>query len=112
MLQLRWVVESVNGRLKTWNYLSRTIPNTQIPHIGDYVRIVSALCNKFRPDISTGIEEDDAAMVSKMRHLADAMNELKDYSETNGPGEHLHTIYGLITIIGMTYYMHDISMRV
>jgi hypothetical protein len=68
------------------------------------------LCNKFRPDISTGIEEDDAAMAAKMRHLADAVNELKDYVETNG--EHLHTIYGLITIIGMTDYMHDISMRV
>uniref|UniRef100_K1RHE5 Uncharacterized protein n=1 Tax=Magallana gigas TaxID=29159 RepID=K1RHE5_MAGGI len=82
--KLRWVVESVNGRLKTWNYLSRTIPNTQIPHIGDYVRIVSAICNKFRPDLSTGIEEEDVAMAAKMRFLANGVNELKDYVETSG----------------------------
>lgn len=82
VLQLRWVVESVNGRLKTWSYLSRTIPNTKIPHIGDYVRIVSAICNKFRPDLSTGIEEEDVAMAAKMRFLANGVNELKDYVET------------------------------
>lgn len=82
--KLRWVVESVNGRLKTWNYLSRTIPNTQIPHIGDFVRIVSAICNKFRPDLSTGIEEEDVAMAAKMRFLANGVNELKDYVVTSG----------------------------
>lgn len=57
-----------------------TIPNTQIPHIGDYVRIVSAICNKFRPDFSTGIEEKDVAMAAKMRFLANGVNELKDTS--------------------------------
>lgn len=84
VLQLRWVVESVNGSLNTWNYLNRTIPNTQIPHIGDYVCIVSAICNMFRPDISTGIGEEDVAIDQKMRFLGNAVNELKDYVETIG----------------------------
>lgn len=57
-----------------------TIPNTQIPHIGDYVHIVSAICNKFRPDLSTGIEEKDVAMAVKMQFLANGVNELKDMS--------------------------------
>ncbi|XP_062618934.1 uncharacterized protein LOC134280537 [Saccostrea cucullata] len=81
--KLRWVVESVNGRIKTWNYLDRTIPNSQIPHIGDYVRIISAICNKFRPDVSTGLESD-LSTAAKMRFLSKEVNVLKEYVETNG----------------------------
>lgn len=57
-----------------------TIPSTQIPHIGDYVRIVRAICNKFRPNLSTGIEEKDVAMAAKLRFLANGVNKLKDMS--------------------------------
>ena len=46
--------------------------------------IVSAICNTFRPDLSTGIEEEDVAMAAKMRFLANGVNELKDYVETSG----------------------------
>lgn len=66
VLQFRWVVELVNGRFKIWNYLSRIIFNIQILYIGDYVCIVSVICNKFRLDLSIGIEEEDVVMVVKM----------------------------------------------
>ena len=67
--QVRWVVESANGRIKSWRYLDRTLPNSQIPHIGDYVRIVSALCNKYRPPLSTGDLEEDTVTAAKMKYL-------------------------------------------
>lgn len=38
-LQIRWVVESANARIKQWKYLSYILPSSQIPFIGDYVRI-------------------------------------------------------------------------
>nr|XP_022308113.1 uncharacterized protein LOC111114116 [Crassostrea virginica] len=47
--KVRWVMESVNGRVKTWRYSGKTLPNVQIPYIGDYLRIVCGLCNKYRP---------------------------------------------------------------
>ncbi|XP_060081090.1 scavenger receptor cysteine-rich type 1 protein M160-like [Ylistrum balloti] len=49
--KIRWVVEAVNGRLKTWKYLDRVLPNSQIPYIGDIVRIVCAIFNKFEEDL-------------------------------------------------------------
>ncbi|XP_033753259.1 uncharacterized protein LOC117336747 [Pecten maximus] len=38
--KLRWVVESVNGRLKTWRFLNNIVPNSQIPYIRDYVQSI------------------------------------------------------------------------
>jgi len=32
--KIRWVVESVNGKLNCWKYLANIIPNSQIPYIG------------------------------------------------------------------------------
>jgi len=31
--ELRWVVETVNGRLKTWKYLGKVVPNKDLPNI-------------------------------------------------------------------------------
>ena len=33
------VVESANGRLKSWKYFVKVLPNSQIPFIGDYIQI-------------------------------------------------------------------------
>ena len=38
--KVRWVVESFNGRLKKWQYLDKVLPNSQIPNIADYTRLV------------------------------------------------------------------------
>jgi hypothetical protein len=29
--KIRWVVESANGRLKSWKYFDKVLPNSQIP---------------------------------------------------------------------------------
>lgn len=59
--QIRWIVESSNARIKKWRYLDRTLPTNQIPFVGNYVRIVFALSNKFFPPLgkSPSIEEDE-----------------------------------------------------
>nr|XP_018915633.1 PREDICTED: uncharacterized protein LOC109043056 [Bemisia tabaci] len=46
---VRWVVEATNGVLKTFKALGHVMPNSQIPFIGDYVRIVCSIINAFRP---------------------------------------------------------------
>ena len=34
--------------IKKWKALKNVMPNSQIPYVGDYVRIVCALCNRFK----------------------------------------------------------------
>ena len=51
--KVRWVVESANARLKTWKYIGNTVPNSQVPYIGDYVRIVAAVINKWRISLAS-----------------------------------------------------------
>lgn len=64
---VRWVVEAANGRIKRWKFLSHVVPNTQIEYIGDYVKIVSGLCNKYRPDFISGDGGDEVAEQMKAR---------------------------------------------
>ncbi|OWF36949.1 hypothetical protein KP79_PYT02580 [Mizuhopecten yessoensis] len=52
--KLRWAVETVNGRLKTWKYLS----NKDLPNIWDLICIIAALCNKYRPPLRTSLPSD------------------------------------------------------
>lgn len=75
--KIRWVVESANSRLKTWRLLDKTLPNTHIPSIGDYAQIICALCNKFRPPLSSGTFEKDIEIAAKMKVLARSSNELQ-----------------------------------
>jgi hypothetical protein len=63
--KIRWAVESANGRLKRWKFLANVISNTQIKFIGDYVRIVGALINAFRPALS-GDSENNVDISRKM----------------------------------------------
>ncbi|XP_062582733.1 uncharacterized protein LOC134244482 [Saccostrea cucullata] len=88
--KIRWVVESVNARIKTWKYLGKQLPNSQIPCIGDYVRIVSAICNKYRCPISTGNEESDLNMAAKIRHLLAKSNLLQKEIESHGLDKKSH----------------------
>lgn len=78
------MVESANGRIKRWKYLDRTVSNTQIPFIGDYVRIAAALSNKYCPPLSSGAAEDDQAIASKMLYLSQKGNELRELVENEG----------------------------
>lgn len=83
-LQIRWVVESSNARIKRWKYLSHTLPTNQIPYIGDYVKIVCALSNKYFPELNTCLSrDDDEAQAAKMLYLSKQGNTLKEYVEQN-----------------------------
>ena len=82
-IQVRWVVEAANGRLKQWKYLEKTLPNTQIPFIGDYVRIVAALCNKYRPPLCKAAD-DDQSLAAKMLYLSKNVNSLQTRVDEEG----------------------------
>jgi hypothetical protein len=56
--KVRWVVEAANGRIKKWKYLDNVVHNSQIPFIGDYVRIVSSIINKYRPPLKSDNAND------------------------------------------------------
>ncbi|XP_062619312.1 uncharacterized protein LOC134280876 [Saccostrea cucullata] len=85
--KVRWVVESSNARIKRWKYLSHTLPTNQIPFIGDYVKIVCALNNKYFPELSTCVsQEEDEAQAAKMLYLAKQGNTLQEYVEKNNLG--------------------------
>ena len=56
--QVAWM-----GRRLTWRLIEKTMPNTQIPYVGDYAQIICALCNKFRPPLSSGTYEKDFGAV-------------------------------------------------
>ena len=82
--QVRWVVESANARIKNWKYLSKTLPTNQVPYIGDYVRIVSAITNKYYPPLSQPTSHSaDEAEATKMLHLSQQVNSLQRYIEEN-----------------------------
>ncbi|XP_053378556.1 uncharacterized protein LOC123541039 [Mercenaria mercenaria] len=82
--KIRWVVESANARIKAWKYLDHVLPTSQVPYIGDYVRIVCAVCNKYLPPLSlANLEESDIQLAAHMRHLSSQVNMLKTYVEEN-----------------------------
>lgn len=81
-LQVRCMVQSANGRFKRWRYLDRTVPNTQTPYVGDYVWIISAICNRYTPPLSLAKTEEDTAIAVKMLYSSCQLNELLNLIET------------------------------
>ena len=73
--KVRWIVESVNGRIKQWKFFDKVVPNTLIPSIGDLVRIVCSICNEFRDPLaqitndeqSTNLIKNNAQSVEKSK---------------------------------------------
>lgn len=77
---IRWVVEASNGLIKTFKALENTMPNSQVPYIGDYVRIVAAICNAFRPPRI--LEDESAAIIGqRMLSLSKQRNDLAEKVE-------------------------------
>lgn len=76
-------MESVNSRVKTWKYLGQVLPNSQIPVIGDVVKIVCAICNKYRAPLSYGEVESDDILGCKMMYLAKQINQLQEHIENS-----------------------------
>jgi len=82
--KIRWVVESVNGLVKQWKMFSQVMPNSQIPFIGDYVRIVAAICNAYRPPRVSATCHDDAIIADRMLALSKKENKLQKMVDNNG----------------------------
>ncbi|XP_056015215.1 uncharacterized protein LOC125654952 [Ostrea edulis] len=80
--EIRWIVESVNGRLKQWRYLQNVVPNTQIPYIEEYVCLIVALCNKYRWPLNQGNQDSDQILGAKMKYLASQRNMLQERVES------------------------------
>lgn len=64
--KIRWVVESANSRIKQWKYLRHVLPTSQIPYIGDFIRIVCAICNRYMKPISNRNAAEDESLGCKM----------------------------------------------
>ena len=83
--KIRWIIESVNGRIKQWRALDQVVPNSQIPWIGDSVRIVSAVFNRYNPSLVSRTTDEEAFGL-KMLALAQKSTGL----ETDIVNENLH----------------------
>ena len=78
--KVRWVVEAVNGRIKQWKFINNIIRNTELRFIGQYVNIVCALCNAFRPDLAIS-KEIDETVAHSMLARKDKQNKLQSQIE-------------------------------
>uniref|UniRef100_A0A8W8K9K7 DDE Tnp4 domain-containing protein n=1 Tax=Magallana gigas TaxID=29159 RepID=A0A8W8K9K7_MAGGI len=79
--KIRWVVESANSRIKQWNYLQHVLPTSQIPYIGDFIRIVCAICNRYMKPLSNGNATEDESLECKMLFLSKQVNALQQHVE-------------------------------
>lgn len=79
-IYLRWVIESCNGHLKNWKTLGQVFPNKQIPNIGDYVRIVCALCNAFKAPCVFD-KSNDVSKAKAMKEQLHEKNKLQELIE-------------------------------
>ncbi|XP_060555609.1 uncharacterized protein LOC132716364, partial [Ruditapes philippinarum] len=78
--KVRWVVESANARIKRFKMLATVLPCSQVPFIGDFVRIVCAICNKYLPALSSPSQtEADSQVAQQMLLLAERANTLQEY---------------------------------
>uniref|UniRef100_A0A8W8M755 DDE Tnp4 domain-containing protein n=1 Tax=Magallana gigas TaxID=29159 RepID=A0A8W8M755_MAGGI len=79
--KIRWVVESANSRIKQWKYLQHVLPTSQIPYIGDFIRIVCAICNRYMKPLSNGNATEDESLGCKMLFLSKQVNALQQHVE-------------------------------
>jgi hypothetical protein len=75
---LRWVVESVNARIKRFKWFNQVIPNSSLPSIQDYTAIIAAILNCFHVPMITPSVTDDS-VVCRMNLLRTSSNVLQTY---------------------------------
>lgn len=80
--KVSWILERANGRLKQWKLLDKVVPNKRLPQKGDFVRIVCALCNKFRPCLGS-MDPESSEIATKMLEKADMPNTVQTLVEEN-----------------------------
>ena len=74
--KVRWVVEAVNGLIKTWLFFKNIVPNKSIRYIGDDFRAVCALINLYRPPRITS-NDNDQEIGNLMLELSEQNNQVK-----------------------------------
>ncbi|CAC5364418.1 unnamed protein product [Mytilus coruscus] len=67
--KLRWIIESINGRIKFFRYLDKVLPTYQVPHIRDYVQIACSLINRYFKPMNIGDPEDELLDLSLKSYL-------------------------------------------
>ena len=78
VMKIRWIIESVNGRIKQWRIFDKVLPNSLLKTVGDLVGIVCALQNAYgTPLIKSAL--NDKKLAEKMLRLPDKTNELGDF---------------------------------
>lgn len=76
MKLLSYLFSQANGRIKQWKYFSQVIPNSSIPYVGGYLKIICALINKYQtPSIIDRTDGDIWA--TEMSELRDRCNDLQ-----------------------------------
>jgi hypothetical protein len=80
--KVRLVVECANGRIMQWRFLDKVVPNKLVKYIGDFVKIVCAILNCFRPR-TLSIDTSSNEIANEILRKANMDNELKMYLEQN-----------------------------
>ena len=57
--KIRWIVKSVNGRVKQFEVFDRVIPNSSLSCIHNHLWIVGAIINAYRPELIRYTSYDD-----------------------------------------------------
>ncbi|CAM4836812.1 unnamed protein product [Rotaria magnacalcarata] len=85
----RWVIESVNRKIKTWKFMAQTIQNSTLRFISDYLDIICALINKYQctavKDITNG-----SAIAIRMRQMLTTENRLQERLTQHNSATSLH----------------------
>ena len=71
-----WVVESANGRIQYWRLIDKVMHNHYVTSIGDFVRIVCAICNDNRPPLLS-LDAEGEALAQQMLVRARMENHVK-----------------------------------
>ncbi len=75
--KVRWIVESVNGRLKQFKFFNQTIQNSSIPHLKDYLLITCAIINYFKEPLIKS-KPEDRELAASMLALVNKRNVVHD----------------------------------
>lgn len=81
--KVRWVVESVNTRIKQWKFFDKVVSNHYIPYIGDFLRIVCALFNCYRPHLAD-MDSSSKELAKKMLERSLKGNDVQKMVEEEG----------------------------
>ncbi|XP_033763920.1 uncharacterized protein LOC117345083 [Pecten maximus] len=79
--KVRWIVESVNGRIKQYRMMDKVVPNTYIHCIGDFIQIICSILNKYKKPLlqpTASSEEMARKMLIKSKEENRLLTELEE----------------------------------